>query len=257
MKTVLLAGGLGTRIREETEFRPKPMVSVGGRPIIWHIMKTYASFGHDKFVVCAGYKGEVIKEYFLDFSSKVSDFTIKLGNQQSVTYHENITESAWEVTISDTGEKTMTGGRLYRVRKYLDEDTFMCTYGDGLADVNINSLIEFHKSHNKIATVTAIQPISRFGVLELGKHGEVEEFREKPQADGWVNAGFFVFNRGIFDYLQENSVLENEPLTNLAQQGELLAYKHEGFWQPMDTYREFTILNDLWDSGNAPWKIWK
>lgn len=255
MKTVLLAGGLGTRLREETEFRPKPMVQVGNRPILWHIMRAYSHFGHNDFVVCAGYKGEFIKEYFREFQSEVSDFTVTLGQKHSIEFHDKYVEEGWKVTVADTGQSTMTGGRLFKSRKYINDETFMCTYGDGLADVNINKLLDFHKSHGKIATITAIKPVSRFGVLDLSPTGRVEQFREKPQADGWVNAGFFVFNREIFRYLNDDSVLENEPMAALAKDNELMAFCHEGFWQPMDTYRELSLLNELWDS-SAPWKVW-
>ena len=256
MKCVLLAGGLGTRLREETEFRPKPMVSVGGRPILWHIMRNYAHYGYRDFVVCAGYRGDIIKEYFREFHSEVSDFTVTLGSQGSIQYHDNFVEDGWRVTVSDTGLSTMTGGRLFKVKKYVDDEIFLCTYGDGLADVDVRSLIEFHKSHGKVATVTAVRPVSRFGVLDLAENGSVEHFREKPQADGWINAGFFVFNKKIFDYLDANSILENEPMARLAQDNQLMAFRHDGFWQPMDTYREFTLLNDLWDKSAAPWKVW-
>ena len=256
MQLVLLAGGLGTRLREETEFLPKPMVQVGGRPILWHIMRNYGECGHSEFVICAGYKGDVIKEYFREFQSEVSDFTVTLGSKFSIEYHDQFVENGWKVTVTDTGLNTMTGGRLFRARKYISEETFMCTYGDGLSDVNLSELLEFHNSHGKIATVTAVRPVSRFGVLDLQTNGAVESFREKPQADGWINAGFFVFNKKIFDYLDENSVLENEPLAKLAEDQELMAFRHNGFWQPMDTYREYSILNELWNTGNAPWKIW-
>ena len=257
MKVALLAGGLGTRIREETEFRPKPMVFVGGKPILWHIMNSYARNGSHQFVVCAGYRGEVIREYFREFQSMNSDFTVKLGANQQIKYHDEFEEQGWEVTVVDTGEKTMTGGRLYRARKYLDVDTFFCTYGDGLADVDLAKLLEFHKAHGKVATITAVRPVSRFGVLDLDGTNAVTQFREKPQSDGWINAGFFVFNKKIFDYLSDDSVLENEPLAELALENQLMAFRHEGFWQPMDTFRELTILNDLWDSGKAPWAATK
>ena len=257
MKVALLAGGLGTRIREETEFRPKPMVSVGGKPILWHIMDRYAASGFNQFVVCAGYRGEIIREYFREFQSMNSDFTVKLGAKQEIQYHDQFEEQGWEVTVTDTGEKTMTGGRLFKARRFLEDDTFMCTYGDGLADVDLKKLIEFHRSHGKIATITAVRPVSRFGVLDLDSTNAVNQFREKPQADGWINAGFFIFNKSIFDYLDENSILENEPLATLASENQLMAYRHEGFWQPMDTFRELMILNDLWDSGKAPWRTSK
>lgn len=256
MKVALLAGGMGTRLREETEFLPKPMVQVGSRPILWHIMRSYGFFGHSDFVICAGYKGEIIKEYFREFQSEVSDFTVTLGSKFSIEFHDEFVENGWKVTFADTGLTTMTGGRLFKARKYIDDEVFMCTYGDGLSDVNLNNLLEFHKSHGKIATVTAVRPLSRFGVLELGSNGVVESFREKPQADGWINAGFFVFNKNVFEYLDENSILENEPLARLSADSELMAFRHDGFWQPMDTYREYSMLNDMWNSNSAPWKIW-
>jgi len=258
MKVVILAGGLGTRLREETEFLPKPMVQVGERPILWHIMKSYYHFGHSEFIICAGYKGDVIKEYFREFQSEVSDFTVKLGKKFSIEFHDDfIEEDGWKVTVADTGLNTMTGGRLFKVRKYVNDEVFMCTYGDGLANVDLKELLNFHQSHGKIATVTAVRPVSRFGVLDMEENGIIKAFREKPQADGWINAGFFVFNRRIFEYLGENSILENDPLVELSRDGELMAYRHNGFWQPMDTYREFVMLNDLWSNNSAPWKVWK
>ena len=257
MKTVLLAGGLGTRLREETEFRPKPMVPVGGKPILWHIMKTFAHFGHQDFVVCTGYRGDYIRQYFQEFEAMNSDFTVKIGSKERITTHGSLEESGWEVTVADTGAETMTGGRVFRVRDFVGKDTFMCTYGDGLADVNIHELLKFHKSHGKIATVSAVRPVSRFGVLEMDEMGNVESFQEKPQTAGWINAGYFVFEAKIFDYLSPDSILEREPRGNLASDGELVAYKHDGFFQPMDTYREMSMLNEMWDKGQAPWKVWK
>jgi glucose-1-phosphate cytidylyltransferase len=257
MKVVLLAGGFGTRLREETEFRPKPMVPLGGKPILWHIMKYFSSFEVHDFVVCAGYRGEVIRQYFRDFETMNSDFTVQIGSKTEIKRHGKLEESGWVVTIADTGQDTMTGGRLFKVKDYVGNETFICTYGDGLADVDISELLKFHKSHGKIATVTTVRPISRFGVLDLKEDGTVERFREKPQADGWINAGFFVFEPAIFNYLNQDSVLETEPLSTLAAEGELIAYKHEGFWQPMDTFRELTILNEMWDTNSAPWKAWK
>jgi glucose-1-phosphate cytidylyltransferase len=257
VKVVLLAGGLGTRLREETEFRPKPMVPVGGKPILWHIMKNFSIFALNDFVVCAGYRGEVIRQYFRDFETMNSDFTVRIGSKTEIKSHGKLEESGWVVTIADTGQETMTGGRLFKVKDYVGNETFICTYGDGLADVNISELLKFHKSHGKIATVTTVRPISRFGVLDLKEDGTVERFREKPQADGWINAGFFVFEPAIFNYLNQDSVLETEPLSTLAAEGQLVAFRHEGFWQPMDTFRELTILNEMWDSNSAPWKVWK
>ena len=256
MKVALLAGGLGTRMREETDFRPKPMVLVGNNPILWHIMRNYAHSGHKDFVICTGYRGDVIREYFRDFESLNLDFTVKIGKHNSLQTHGVLEEEGWSVTVADTGPETMTGGRLFKIRNYIGEETFMCTYGDGLSDVDISALLKFHKSHGKIATMTSVRPTSRFGVLDLNQNGQVDHFREKPQADGWINAGFFVFQPEIFDYLNPESVLENEPMADLAKNGELFAYKHEGFWQAMDTYRESLILNQMWAAGKAPWKLW-
>jgi len=257
MKVILLAGGLGTRMREETEFRPKPMIPIGGKPVLWHIMKIYAQYQHTQFVVCTGYRGESIRQYFHDFEAMNSDFTVRIGSAEAPTRYGKLEESGWEVTVADTGPATMTGGRIYRVRDYVGKDTFLCTYGDGLANINITELLHFHKSHGKIATLTAVRPISRFGVLDLSSKGLVESFQEKPQAEGWINAGYFVFEPKIFDYLEPNSILEREPMANLAKDGQLVAFKHEGFFQPMDTYREMSMLNELWDEGKAPWKVWK
>jgi glucose-1-phosphate cytidylyltransferase len=257
MKTVILAGGLGTRMREETEYRPKPMVPIGSQPILWHIMKLYASFNHKDFVVCTGYKSEMIRQYFRDFETSNLDFTISIGNSGVLTSHEELNEVGWKVTIADTGTQTMTGGRILKAQKYLGSETFMCTYGDGLADVDLSKLLAFHKSHGKIATVTCVQPPSRFGILNISPNSEVLNFEEKPKIQDWVNGGFFVFEPKIFDYLEPNSVLEQEPLMQLAKEGQLMAFKHSGFWQPMDTYRETLMLNEIWESGEAPWKIWK
>lgn len=257
MKTVLLAGGLGTRMREETEYRPKPMVPIGNQPIIWHIMKTFAHFSHKDFIVCTGYKGELLRDYFRNFETMNTDFTIRIGSNGSVISHGELEEDGWSVTVSDTGATTQTGGRLNKVRKYLSDETFMCTYGDGVADIDIGKLLKFHKSHGKLATLTTVQPVSRFGVLDIRLDGSVEKFREKPDSDGWINAGYFVFEPGIFDYLDNDCVLEQRPLSQLAEDSELMAYRHDGFWQPMDTYRESLMLNELWNSGSAPWRIWK
>ena len=257
MKVAILAGGLGTRLREETDLLPKPMVKVGGKPMIWHIMKTYANSELKDFVICSGYKGEVIKEYFREFQSFNSDFTVTLGSKVSIEYHDNFEEEKWKVTVAETGLNSMTGGRLFKARKYLTGGTFMCTYGDGVSNINIKKLLEFHKSHGKIATISTVRPETRFGILDIDSDNLVKSFREKPQSDSWVNAGYFVFEEKIFDYLDENSVLENEPFSQLAKDNQMHAFHHNGFWQPMDTYREFKLLNDLWDSGKAPWKVWK
>ncbi len=256
MKAVLLAGGLGTRMREETEFRPKPMVEVGGRPVLWHIMKILSQQGITDFVICAGYKSEHIKNYFYNYGAVNQDFTVTLGDPSSLVVHGSHDEFEWTVTVADTGPKTMTGGRIKKVRKYLDDEPFFCTYGDGIADVDIAGLIAHHESHDRIATMTTTRPTSRFGVVDLDADSNVQQFREKPKTDDWINIGYFVFDPPIFDYLGDNSVLEEEPLHNLASENQVSAFKHEGFWQPMDTQRESQMLNELWDTGNAPWKTW-
>lgn len=257
MKAVLLAGGLGTRMREETEFRPKPMVEVGGRPVLWHIMKILGEQGITEFVICTGYKSEFIKNYFLNYGAVNQDFTVTLGDPSSMIVHGSHEEFDWTVTVADTGPTTMTGGRIKRVQKYIGDEPFFCTYGDGIANVDIAGLQAYHASHGKLATMTTTQPMSRFGVVDLDPQGGVDKFREKPRTDDWINIGYFIFEPGVFDYLGENSVLEEEPLHNLATDGQISAFRHSGFWQPMDTYRESLLLNELWDSGNAPWKTWK
>jgi glucose-1-phosphate cytidylyltransferase len=257
MKVVILCGGQGTRLREETEFRPKPLVDVGQRPILWHIMKLYAHHGFRQFVLCLGYRGNMIKEYFLNYEALNNDFTICLGTQHRLSYHDAHTEQDFHVTLADTGLPTMTGGRVKRVQRFLPDDTFMVTYGDGLADVNIGSLARFHREHGKLATVTAVRPISRFGVLDVDDGGRVQRFSEKPTVDGWASAGFFVFNRRVLDYLSgDECILEREPLERLAIEKELMVFRHEGFFYAMDTYREYLALNEMWNSGRAPWKIW-
>jgi glucose-1-phosphate cytidylyltransferase len=255
MKVVILCGGQGTRLREETEFRPKPMVEVGGRPILWHIMKLYAWHGFNNFVLCLGYRGNMIREYFLNYHAMNSDFTVQLGRQHVQQYHGSHTEENFSVTLAETGDNTMTGGRVKRVGKYLDDDLFLLTYGDGIADVDIKKLVAFHRNHGKLATVSVVRPLSRFGAVHIGQSGVVEAFAEKPQSEGWINAGFFVFDRRVLDYLgADDCFLEREPLETLAREGELVAFQHTGFFQAMDTFREFKQLNDLWASGKAPWK---
>jgi glucose-1-phosphate cytidylyltransferase len=256
MKAVLLAGGLGTRMREETEFRPKPMVEVGGKPVLWHIMKILATQGITDFIVCAGYKSEFIKNYFYNYGSSNLDFTIRLGDQSSTIFHGSHDEFNWTVTVADTGPETNTGGRIKQIEKYLGHERFLVTYGDGIANVNISELINFHEKHERSATLTTTRAQSRFGLIDFDSNGQVTEFSEKPTLDSWINIGYFIFEPKVFTYLGENSVLENEPLRALAQNGELGAYMHDGFWQPMDTYREAQILNSLWNSGTPPWKIW-
>jgi glucose-1-phosphate cytidylyltransferase len=255
---VLLAGGLGTRLREETEFTPKPMVKIGDKPVLWHIMKNLSHQGLSNFVIATGYKSEAIKDYFINYETRNNDFTINLGkSDKSISYHGNHDESDWSVTIAYTGENTNTGGRVKAASKYLEsKKPFMVTYGDGLADIDLNNLIRFHKMHGKLATVTTVRPISRFGVMEVSEDGEVKNFKEKPILDGWINIGFFVFEPKVLDLLTLESVLELDPLEKLADMNELMAYRHPGFWQPMDTYREFKLLNDMWENNSAPWKNW-
>lgn len=255
MKLVILAGGLGTRISEETSTRPKPMVEIGGRPILWHIMKMYSHHGINEFILCLGYKGYLIKEYFANYFLHTSDVTIDLSSN-NMEVHQRTAEP-WKVTMVDTGELTMTGGRLKRVASYLGSEDFCFTYGDGVADVDITKLIEFHKNGHGMATVTAVQPPGRFGALQLDGP-RVNGFLEKPQGDGgWINGGFFVLSPKVIDYIDGDEVVwEREPLQKLAESGQLSAYFHHGFWQPMDTLREKTLLEDLWASGGAPWKTW-
>ncbi len=256
MKVVILCGGQGTRLREETEFRPKPLVEVGGRPVLWHIMKRYAHFGFNEFVLCLGYRSDMIKEYFLNYEAMNSDFTIRLGRKSEITFHDEHLEQEFSVTLADTGLPTMTGGRVKRIQRHIDADTFMVTYGDGLADVDLGKVLEFHKSHGKIATVTTVRPYSRFGVMDVQPDGAVTSFEEKPQMDGYANAGYFVFNREIFSFLDgDDCTLEKTPLEKLSAMGELMAYRHDGFFFAMDTYREYLYLNELWNSGRAPWKV--
>jgi len=258
MKAVILCGGLGTRLREETEFRPKPMVPIGERPILWHIMKVLSCGGVNEFVLCLGYRGEVVKEYFLNYEALNNDFTICLGERHTITYENAHEEQEFRVTLSDTGQGTMTGGRIRRVRRFVGDETFLVTYGDGLADIDVAKVLAFHRAHGKIGTVSTVKPISRFGVAEIAETNEIQSFVEKPQADTWVSAGFMIFEPEFFEYLHDDAtVLEREPLARLSSEGQLMAYRHEGFFYAMDTYREFHALNEMWASGAAPWKIWK
>ena len=257
MKVVILAGGFGTRISEESVLKPKPMVEIGGKPILWHIMKGYAHYGYTDFLICAGYKQDVIKQYFFDYYLHNADvaFDLQTNSMQVLNSHSE----PWKVTVVDTGLNTMTGGRIKRVRQYLGDEPFMLTYGDGVANVNLKELEEFHKSHGKIATLTAVNIGQRFGVLDLDDAGQIQAFREKDDDDGsLINGGFMVLNPGVFDYIEgDDTVFEQEPLRNLARDGELMAFRHEGFWKCMDTQREKQQLEALWQSGKAPWKIWK
>ena len=254
MKTIILCGGKGMRLHEETEYRPKPLVPVGGRPILLHIMRIYAQAGFREFILCLGYRGDMIKDYFLNYEAMSSDFTMRLGCQHAIDFKSSHEEQDYHVTLADTGLETMTGGRIKRVQKYVDEDTFMLTYGDGVADIDINALLKFHYGHGRLATVTAVHPNSRYGVLEIDREGSVLNFAEKPVMNDWMSAGFFVFNRRFFDYLEgDDCFIEFGTLARLAREGELMAYKHGGFFFSMDTYRDYKHLNDLWDKGQTPW----
>jgi glucose-1-phosphate cytidylyltransferase len=257
MKVVILCGGLGTRLREDLEYRPKPLVEIGHRPILWHIMKLYAHHGFHEFVLCLGYRGHMIKEYFLHYEATSSDFTLCLGDKRSTTYHDACAEEDFRVTLADTGLNTMTGGRIKRIERYVPEPLFMVTYGDGVADLDIRALYKFHRDHGRLATLTAVRPPARYGIVDLDEESRVVRFREKPASESWISGGFFVFDRRVFDLLGgDNCVLEREPLERLAREGQLMAYRHDGFFFAMDTYREYRMLNDMWDSGNAPWRVW-
>lgn len=257
MKVVILAGGLGTRLGEETSIKPKPMVEIGDKPIIWHIMKIYSHYGFNDFIVLCGYKGQVIKRYFANYYLNNSDITIDMRSN-SVDVHYNEIEP-WRVTLIDTGVETMTGGRLRRIKKFVENETFMLTYGDGVSDVNIAELLECHKKSGKIATLTAVRPTARFGVVNMAEDGSVLNFKEKPSGDGvWINGGFFVLEPKVFDYIPEGDsvVWEREPLEKLSEAGQLNAYVHSGFWRPMDMLKDKKDLNEMWESGRAKWKVW-
>ena len=257
MKVVILAGGLGTRISEESHLKPKPMIEIGERPILWHIMKIYSHFGFNDFVICLGYKGYCIKEYFAHYFLHEADITFDFKNQNERMIHHHSAEP-WTVTLVNTGLDTMTGGRVKRIQSYVDGETFLLTYGDGVGNVNISDLVSYHKAHGKLATMTSTQPGGRFGALNLDDQNRIINFQEKPKGDGsWINAGFFVLEPQVFDYIDDDrTVLEREPMENLARDGQLVAYKHDGFWQPMDSLRDKNDLEKLWKAGNAPWKIW-
>jgi glucose-1-phosphate cytidylyltransferase len=260
MKVVIFCGGKGTRLREETEYRPKPMLPIGHRPILWHIMKLYAHYGHREFILCLGYKGEIIQNFFRNYPWMTSDVTLRLGRESEVKFHDHHPEEDWAVTLADTGEETMTARRLKKIERYIGTDeTFLLTYGDGVGDVHIPSVIAEHQRQRALMTVTAVHPPGRFGDLNLDADDRVTGFNEKPQAEGgWINGGFFAVSRQVFDYLEnvDDVMLERGPLGDLAAKGDLAAYRHQGFWQPMDTYQEFLFLNRLWRENRAPWKIW-
>ncbi|MPL97835.1 Glucose-1-phosphate cytidylyltransferase [bioreactor metagenome] len=258
MKVVILAGGFGTRISEESHLKPKPMIEIGDAPILWHIMKYYSYFGFNDFIICCGYRAYMIKEYFADYYLHRSDITFDFSRNNEMTIHSNVAEP-WRVTVVDTGLNAQTGARIKRIQKYIKDEAFMMTYGDGVSDVNLEKLLEFHKSHGKIATMTAIQPGGRFGVLDIDEHQSVQKFTEKAKEDGgWVNGGFMVLEPQVFNYLDdsENLIFERQPLENLATDDNLVAYKHKGFWQCLDTLRDKGKLEAMWGSENAPWKVW-
>lgn len=258
MKVIILAGGFGTRISEESHLKPKPMIEIGGRPILWHIMKIYSQYGFNDFVICCGYKGYCIKEYFAHYFLHEADVTFDFRNGNQQVIHHQYAEP-WKVTLVDTGLNTMTGGRVKRIQQYVENDTFMLTYGDGVSDVNIAQLVAFHEKQKRIATVTAVQPSGRFGALEFSSQNLVKGFQEKPQGDGgWINGGFFVLQPDVFEYIADDStVFEREPLERLAKENHLAAYRHQGFWQPMDTLRDKEGLEAMWQKQQAPWKVWE
>ncbi|MDD5103286.1 MAG: glucose-1-phosphate cytidylyltransferase [Candidatus Peribacteraceae bacterium] len=259
MKAVILCGGKGTRLREETEYRPKPLVPIGGKPILWHIMKLFSHYGIHDFVCCLGYRGDKIKEYFINYEAMGQDFTIDIGPSPAITYHGRRNESNFRVTLADTGEENLTGSRIRQIKKYVDDDLFIVTYGDGVTDLDIRKLIKFHRAHGRLATVTTVNPISRFAHLKLDQSGKVERYKEKPHMHSWISVGFFVFDRRIFDYLRTDPtcILEKEPLERLTRERQLMAYRHNGFFYAMDTYRDYTLLNHLWEKKRAPWAVWE
>ncbi|WP_425806395.1 glucose-1-phosphate cytidylyltransferase [Desulfitobacterium sp. Sab5] len=257
MKVVILAGGFGTRIAEESYLKPKPMIEIGEKPILWHIMKLYSYYGFNEFIICCGYKQHIIKEWFADYYLHNSDITFDFTSRNRMTIHNNVAEP-WKVTLIDTGLHTMTGGRVKRIREYVGNKTFLLTYGDGVSDVNIEKTVQFHRNHGKIITMTTVQPDGRFGVVDIDENNVVKRFAEKSKSDvGWINGGFMVVNPEVFDYIQgDSTIFEKEPLMNLSVEGQLMAYKHDGFWLCMDTQRDKEKLEELWQGGSAPWKIW-
>jgi len=260
LPVVILCGGQGTRLKEETEFRPKPMVEVGGRPLLWHIMKLHAHQGLRNFVLALGFKGEVIRDFFLNYREQTSDLTVSFGrngDSDELRFHEPHDIEGWQVTLANTGEVTPTGGRIHRLRKYVGDGPFLMTYGDGVADLDIDALLAHHRAHGKLATVTGLKPLSRFGVLEDDGEGSVVRFREKPRLDSYISGGFFVLEPAVFDYLDDSCVFEEEPLQRLANDGQLAVFNHDGFWKSIDTYREYLEINRMWDEGDRPWAIWE
>ncbi len=257
MKVVILAGGFGTRISEESHLKPKPMIEIGDKPILWHVMKLYSHYGFNEFVICCGYKQHIIKQWFADYYLYNSDITFDFSNNNSMIVHNNVAEP-WKITLVDTGLYTMTGGRIKRIKGYIGDEPFLLTYGDGVSDINIEKTIQYHKAHGKITTMATIQPDGRFGVVDIDPNNNIRKFTEKSKSDvGWVNGGFMVVNPEVFDYIEgDNTIFELEPLMNLSSDGQLVAYKHSGFWQCMDTQRDKEKLEELWKSGAAPWKVW-
>ncbi len=259
MKVVILCGGQGTRIRDVADNIPKPMIPLGHAPILWHVMKTYASWGHTEFILCLGYKGHTIKEFFLNYQAFTGDFTLTLGRDRSVEYHGDHDETGWKITLAETGLDSLTGTRVKRIARYLGNDEeFMLTYADGVADVNLDALLAFHRAHGKVMTVTGVRPPGRFGELGMDKNGTVTEFNEKPQAmDGCISGGYFVCNRKVLNYIgDDNMMLEQAPMRAIAAEGQMMVHRHDGFWQCMDTYRDYALLNELWAEGKAPWRRW-
>jgi len=253
---VILAGGLGTRLREETEFRPKPMVEIGDRPILWHIMKYFSSYGLKDFIICLGYRGDVIRDYFLSYQTRNINLSLNLGKESKTSFLDQHDEDDWKVTLIETGKASSTGSRLKQVQDFIGDRTFMCTYGDGLANIDLEELITFHRSHSGIATLSAVHPTSRFGVVDILETGKIEEFHEKPIVDDWINGGYFVLEPSVFDYFTDDGPFEETPLKSLAKSNNLFAYRHNGFWQPMDTYREYLEMNERWNSKDTPWRRW-
>lgn len=256
MKAVILCGGKGTRMREETEYRPKPLVPIGGKPILWHIMKIYSQYGINEFILCTGYKGDMIKQYFMEMYWRNNDFTVSMSGDRELIYHTEENED-WKITIVDTGAETLTAGRLKQVAKYIDEDNFLMTYGDGVSDVNVEELIKHHESKGTVATLTGVHPMSPFGLIEI-QNGIAKSFKEKPRLNDVINGGFMVLNRKVFDFIpEEDCMFEEEPLKAIAKENELAVYEHEGFWKAIDTFKDVEEVNKMWDKGDRPWKIWE
>jgi len=257
IKVVILCGGKGTRLKEETEFRPKPLLPIGDKPILWHIMKIYSHYGYKDFILCLGYKGDMIKKYFLDYQWMNNDFTLNLGDKKSSLNHHTQTKEDWSITFANTGETTLTGGRIKKIEKYINEDNFMVTYGDGVSNININKLVEFHKKEGKIGTITGVHPSSKYGTVNINQDNIINEFKEKPVLKDIINGGFFVFKKEFFNYIKKDCMLEKEPFEQVIKEKQLALFKHEDFWHCMDTYKDFENLNEMESNGKTPWKIWE